>query len=69
MPTYRVSIPITGHVSVEVEAEDESEAETKAWGVDYGDPAIGEVYWEARRRIVSGNVFHGMLNEIEIEEI
>lgn len=64
---FWVSIPITGMCSFEVEADDECAAKDAAWGlVNEGNE--GELMWEYTERVVSGNIFHGMQNEIEVQE-
>lgn len=69
MKKYVVNIPITGYVSVEVEAENEDEARTAAWskiddGVDDDD-----VTWEYCEAVTEGNVTYAMLNEVEVTEV
>lgn len=65
---YIVSIPITGTVSFEVEANGSQSAIDAAWKqIDAGKD--GDVTWEFCDCIVEGNVFHGMQNEIETHAI
>lgn len=64
MATYTVYVPFTGYCTVEVEADNEEEAIQKALDeADINDPTE----WEATRKIVQGNVFSGVKNEIEVE--
>lgn len=66
MKLYYVSIPITGTATFEVKAENEKAAEEAAWeAVDEGEEPNLE--WEYCRRIVSGNVFSGMQNEVSVD--
>lgn len=62
--TYIVTLPITGKLCVEVDAESE-EAAIKAALI--GDDLILDNIeeWEAAKQICEGNFFHGMLNEAE----
>lgn len=66
MTDYVVRIPITGYVIVEVEAESEEEAIEKAFNSEILSDNIEE--WELHQQVVTGNVYHGMLNSIEIEK-
>lgn len=65
--TWNVTVPISGRVFVTVEAADEESAIEAALEA-VGDVDQRNVEWEAHRRIVSGNCFHGMQNEIDVEE-
>lgn len=68
MKTYLVSIPITGRVSFEVQAEDDEAAERAAWdAIDDGEE--GDVEWEYTKQIVRGNCFSGMQNEVEVSVV
>ena len=67
MKNFAVSVPIAGFIYIEVEAENEEEAKQKAFESDAGVRDIEE--WDMHEKIVEGNIFHGSLNEIEIEEI
>ncbi len=53
MQTYAVIIPIAGHITYEVEAENEKEAEEKAWDMN---PKDGDLDWEQLEKFNSGNV-------------
>jgi hypothetical protein len=59
MTTYLVTIPITGCVSVKVEASDEKRAIEKALKSDITIENIEEI---------SGDVFHNLLDNIKVEE-
>lgn len=63
---YRVRLPITGIVTVQVEASSEKEAIEKAFT---SEKISDDLEWEPVSKIVAGNVFHGMLNEAEACEI
>lgn len=65
---YRVDVPFTGVVSVEVEAVDEKAAIDAAFESD----ALcldNLVELEYVKVIVEGNIFSGVRNRIEVEEI
>lgn len=67
--TYGVTIPITGTIYVEVEADSEKEAIDKALSADGCEwPETPDV-WETHSQIVRGNVFSGMQNTASAEEI
>lgn len=61
---FIVSIPITGAISCELEAESESDALAKAWD-KYNDEGAEpfEVEWEATSHVTTGNVTHAFLND------
>ena len=63
---YGVSIPLTGWVYLEVEAENEEEALDKAWDKATLDDMVE---WEFTKHICRGNVLDVVLNEAEVEEI
>jgi len=67
MKTYAVTVPITGYVYFEFEAENEEEARLKAFEADVRTSDIEE--WDMHDEIVSGNVFHGQINRINVEEV
>ncbi|AGH31861.1 hypothetical protein VPIG_00003 [Vibrio phage PWH3a-P1] len=68
MKNYEVLVPITGYIIVEVEADNEKEAIEKAFESDeLNIDNINE--WDTHEAIVQGNVFYGIQNEIEVEEI
>lgn len=65
---YGVTLPITGTVYVEVEADSEEAAIEAALN---SDDLTGDAIesWEATDRIVKGNVFYGVQNEAHAELI
>ncbi|ALM62171.1 hypothetical protein AXI64_gp179 [Vibrio phage qdvp001] len=68
MKSYEVLVPITGYIVVEVEAENEKEAIDKAFESD--DLTIDNINeWDTHENIVQGNVFYGVKNEVEVEEV
>lgn len=71
MKKYGVSIPITGYLYVEVEAETEKEAIIEAKKPDIDFRIGGDLYdWGMHDEIVDESlVFHGVLNKIVIEEL
>jgi nicotinate-nucleotide pyrophosphorylase len=68
MKTYGVSLPISGTVYIEVEAEDEDDAIEKALISDQCVLDNIET-WEAHRQITQGNFFYGTRNEAEAEPV
>ena len=68
MKTYIVTIPIAGHVSFEVEAENEDAAKTAAWAMDAGTE--GELSWETLETFGRGNVCHCPSPcEVDVQEV
>jgi len=67
MKEYDVTLPIAGYVSLHVTAENEETALENALNSNITTKNIVE--WDAYKRIVDGNVFHGPQNEYEIDEI
>lgn len=64
---FFVRIPITGHVTAEVEADDEESAIDKAMELTFSTKDIEE--WDVSRYIVRGNVFYGTIRQAEAEEV
>ena len=66
--TYLVIMPITGTVVKEVVAESEEKAIEQMFSgdLDISEKDINE--WEMCPQIVEGNIFHGMQNEVDVEE-
>lgn len=63
--TYIVTIPIAGHLRVEVIADSVEEAEKLAWD----NPEDGEPSWEMLSKFGQGNVCHcPMPWQVEIED-
>lgn len=67
MKTYLVRLPITGSVDVEIEADNEDAAIEAALNSEISIDDITE--WDVCKQIVTGNVFWGIINEAEAEEI
>lgn len=73
LTAFTVRVPICGYVEVSVEANDEQEAVQKAFEVAGNIKSevpdqVNEFNWETFTQITRGNVFCGMLNEIEVTE-
>lgn len=65
MKKYFVEIPITGYVSVEIEANSKEEAIEKAW--ESPDLSLDNVVeWEAHEYISKGNVSYAVRDEIDV---
>lgn len=61
---WEVSIPITGYITVEVEAESEQEA--IELGLDSSDLTIDNIVeWKAHEYIAKGNVCYASVNTAE----
>jgi hypothetical protein len=68
MPRYLVTMPITGTVCKEVEAESEDAAIDnffELWGDDPSDEDSTE--WEFVEHVTTGNVFHGVQNDVCVD--
>lgn len=66
MSKYIVTIPITAWSETVVEANSKKEAIEKA--ID--ETKLEDVLeWDCHKHIVEGNVFHGLLNDISVEEM
>ena len=63
---YAVSIPITGYIYDEIEADSAEEATEKL--MQCAETKHIEE-WDLHEHIVQGNVFYGHLNSILVEEI
>jgi hypothetical protein len=71
MKKWSVEIPITGRISIEVEAKSASAALERAWDL-YGEgweTAGFDVDWNAVEKVTEGNVSHAELNEQSATEI
>ncbi len=66
MKTYAVTVPFTGTMFIEVQAENEDDAIETALSEVTSEHIEG---WNAVRKIVQGNVFHGEQNDASAEEI
>ena len=76
MPNYYIEAPIVVRLMVEVKAESKEEALNKLYAdtplsLDYPDEQFEYVdaEWELYDKVVEGNVYHGMINELHIEEV
>ena len=68
MARYQVLIPITGYISVEVEADSEDQARETAFESE--DLTLENIQnWECHEKVVQGNVCYAVQNEIEVELI
>lgn len=75
MKNFIVTIPFTGVISVEIEAETQEEAESKAlnecdlkldWSSELGYD-LDE--WETHKKIVQGNICYANQSEINSQEV
>ncbi len=64
---YGISMPMTGIVYKEIEAETEKEALEKFWGCTLTTDDIHE--WDLHEHVTTGNVTHAMLNDYDVEEL
>ena len=63
---YGVSLPFTGYVYVEVEAENKKEALEQA----QDNATLNDmVEWEFTKKVCSGHVSYAVLTEAEVEEL
>jgi hypothetical protein len=72
MPKYSVLVPCTCSIVVEVNAENEKAAKLAAFEADFrvevtGDADLHE--FEMHEQIVRGNVFSGVANKIEVDQL
>ena len=72
MPRYSVLIPCTASIVVEVDAESEEAAKLAALDADFrvevsGDADLHE--FDVHEQIVRGNVFSGVANEIQVDQL
>jgi len=65
MKKYYVSIPITGKLVIEVDAESKEDAIESAF--QQADLKHLEE-WEAHTEVCKGNVFYGVLSKVDVEE-
>lgn len=75
MPKYYVEMPYTGKLMVQLEANSQEEALTIIYNTssqeeleDLECVSYVDVEEELHEEIVEGNVFHGILNRLHIEE-
>jgi hypothetical protein len=64
---WGVTLPVSGSIYVEVEAANAKEAIDKA--LREGEWDDQDLQWEVHQQITSGNVFHGMQNSAEAEDL
>jgi hypothetical protein len=74
MNIYNVYVPITGVLTITVKAENEEEAKEMALDsqvalkIEHDDANHVELNeFEMHKQIVRGNVFHGCMNDIDVE--
>ena len=67
MKEYAITMPVTGTIYKEVQAESEEEALAKFYELETSNDDIEE--WEMHEHIVKGNVFYGGTNDVDIELI
>lgn len=62
---FTVGIPITGYISIEVEAESEEEAFEKAWESDKLTLENVEE-WEAHEKVSRGNISYAVMADMQV---
>lgn len=67
MPKFGVTLPITGQIYLEVEAENDKAAIDAA--LSQGGTFDDVLEWETLRVVCEGNVYHGMLNRAYAKKI
>lgn len=67
MTTYGISMPISGFIYKELEAESEEEAKEKFYALEITTQDIS--YWDMNEKIVNGSVFCSLLDAVIIEEV
>lgn len=67
MTTYGISMPVTGVIYREIEANSEEEAKEAFHKLDLTTDDIED--WDIHNHIIIGNVFYGQLNDVMIEEV
>lgn len=67
MIKYGISMPISGFIYKELEAESKEEAKEKFYALEIKTQDISD--WDMHEKIVNGNVFHGLLDAVIIEEV
>lgn len=76
MGMYNVEVPVTVRVKISVRADSAEEAKEKVFDEAFQLEVTDEKdnydmldwEWEMHEKIVQGNFFHGLLNEVEIEK-
>lgn len=77
MAKYYIELPYTGVLKVEVDAKTKEEAIRKIYDAEREKIMNGEVediYWveleeDYHKKVVEGNIFHGIQNERHIKEL
>lgn len=67
MPKYLVTMPVTGFVSREVEADGEADAIHAFWDLD-ADPR-GPDAWQFTEHVVSGGVSAALQNDVQVRRV
>ena len=65
MAEYSVQIPVTACIEVIVEAESKEEAIVKALEKCTLEDIVE---WQAHKIVCEGNIYHGIINEIDVME-
>lgn len=76
MKKYHVEVPVVMKLMVGVEAENEDEAVNKVFNgeitfnptFDENEFDFVDYEWDMYQKIVEGNVFYGMINNVHVEE-
>jgi len=68
MKKFTISMPIVGVATATVKADSESEAIEELFAVWDNSPDDVHVEWEFVEHVTTGNVFHGMQNDVEVYE-
>ena len=68
---FNVAMPITGIVTLTVEAEDHESAIAAFWAAieSSDEPPKEELEWEYTPEVTSGNVCYAMQNSVEVDEV
>jgi hypothetical protein len=72
MKTYLVTMPITGAITLEVEAENEEDALEAFWSkadTMRAEDLHADMDWEYTPHVTEGNVTHAHTNDLDIEEV
>lgn len=67
MATYGISMPVTGFIYKEVEADSEEQAKEMFYQLEITTEDISD--WGIHEHVTQGNVFYGELNDVLIEEV
>lgn len=72
MATYELAMPVTLSLNFTVDADSEEEALAKVYEESWSLGVTGAAYigeCEMHEHVCKGNVFYGVLNDYEIEEV